>query len=342
MDPSLSSLDLVSGKLMGRYILLRILAMVPTLAVISIVVFILIQLPPGDIVSANLAALQQQGMEVSTEQIEALRQQYDLDKPMPLQYLNWIFNFVQGDMGYSIKYQQPVNSLIWERMGYTVLIAVASLLFTWALAIPIGIYSAVRQYGFGDYFFTVVGLLGLATPNFMLALILMYLGYTWFGISVGGLYSPAYADAAWSWNRVVDLMKHIWIPMIVIGTAGTASIMRVMRANLLDELRKPYVVTARAKGVRPIKLIMKYPVRIAINPFVSSIGWLLPTIISGEAIVSIVLNLPTTGPLLLQALLSQDMYLAGSFIMLLSILTVVGVLLSDILLAWLDPRIRYE
>jgi peptide/nickel transport system permease protein len=327
---------------MGRYILLRILAMVPTLAVISIVVFILIQLPPGDIVSANLAALQQQGMEVSTEQIEALRQQYDLDKPMPLQYLNWIFNFVQGDMGYSIKYQQPVNSLIWERMGYTVLIAVASLLFTWALAIPIGIYSAVRQYGFGDYFFTVVGLLGLATPNFMLALILMYLGYTWFGISVGGLYSPAYADAAWSWNRVVDLMKHIWIPMIVIGTAGTASIMRVMRANLLDELRKPYVVTARAKGVRPIKLIMKYPVRIAINPFVSSIGWLLPTIISGEAIVSIVLNLPTTGPLLLQALLSQDMYLAGSFIMLLSILTVVGVLLSDILLAWLDPRIRYE
>ena len=327
---------------MGRYILLRILSMVPTLLVISIVVFILIQLPPGDIVSANLAALQQQGMEVSTEQIEALRQQYDLDKPMPLQYLNWIFNFIQGDMGYSIKYQQPVNSLIWERMGYTVLIAVASLLFTWALAIPIGIYSAVRQYGFGDYFFTVVGLLGLATPNFMLALILMYLGYTWFGISVGGLYSPEYADAAWSWDRMVDLMKHIWIPMIVIGTAGTASIMRVMRANLLDELRKPYVVTARAKGVRPIKLILKYPVRIAINPFVSSIGWLLPTLISGEAIVSIVLNLPTTGPLLLQALLSQDMYLAGSFIMLLSMLTVVGVLLSDILLAWLDPRIRYE
>lgn len=327
---------------MGRYILLRILSMVPTLLVISIVVFILIQLPPGDIVSANLAALQQQGMEVSTEQIEALRQQYDLDKPMPLQYLNWIFNFIQGDMGYSIKYQQPVNSLIWERMGYTVLIAVASLLFTWALAIPIGIYSAVRQYGFGDYFFTVVGLLGLATPNFMLALILMYLGYTWFDISVGGLYSPEYADAAWSWDRMVDLMKHIWIPMIVIGTAGTASIMRVMRANLLDELRKPYVVTARAKGVRPIKLILKYPVRIAINPFVSSIGWLLPTLISGEAIVSIVLNLPTTGPLLLQALLSQDMYLAGSFIMLLSMLTVVGVLLSDILLAWLDPRIRYE
>jgi peptide/nickel transport system permease protein len=227
-------------------------------------------------------------------------------------------------------------------LGYTVLIALASLLFTWALAIPIGIYSAVRQYSFGDYAFTLIGLLGLATPNFMLALILMYLGYTWFGVSVGGLFSPEFAEAAWSSEKLVDLLKHIWIPMIVIGTAGTASIMRVMRANLLDELNKPYVVTARAKGVRPIKLVLKYPVRIAINPFISTIGWLLPTLISGEAIVSIVLNLPTTGPLLLQALLSQDMYLAGSFIMLLSILTVLGMLLSDILLAVLDPRIRFD
>jgi peptide/nickel transport system permease protein len=227
-------------------------------------------------------------------------------------------------------------------LGYTVLIALASLLFTWALAIPIGIYSAVRQYSFGDYAFTLIGLLGLATPNFMLALILMYLGYTWFGVSVGGLFSPEFAEAPWSSEKLVDLLKHIWIPMIVIGTAGTASIMRVMRANLLDELNKPYVVTARAKGVRPIKLVLKYPVRIAINPFISTIGWLLPTLISGEAIVSIVLNLPTTGPLLLQALLSQDMYLAGSFIMLLSILTVLGMLLSDILLAVLDPRIRFD
>lgn len=327
---------------MGAYIARRLLAMIPTLIVISLIVFVLIQLPPGDIVSANLASLQQQGMEVSEEQIAALRAQYDLDDPMPIQYLKWIAGFVQGDMGYSIKYQQPVNTLIWDRIGYTVLIAFASLLFTWALAIPIGIYSAVRQYSAGDYVFTVIGLLGLATPNFMLALILMYLGYTWFGISVGGLFSPAMAEAPWSFAKFMDLLAHIWIPMIVVGTAGTASIMRVMRANLLDELNKPYVVTARAKGVPPMKLIFKYPVRIAINPFISTIGWLLPTLISGEAIVSIVLNLPTTGPLLLQALLSQDMYLAGSFIMLLSILTVLGMLLSDILLAWLDPRIRYE
>lgn len=327
---------------MGNYILRRLLAMIPTLMVISVVVFILIQLPPGDIITSQLEALQQQGMEVSTEQIQALRAQYHLDDPMVVQYIRWIFNFVQGDMGYSIKYQQPVNSLIWDRLGYTVLIALSSLLFTWVLAVPIGIYSAVRQYGFGDYFFTVVGLLGLATPNFMLALILMYLAHTWFGVSVGGLFSPDMVQADWSWPKLVDLLKHIWIPMIVIGTAGTASIMRVMRANLLDELKKPYVVTARAKGVRPLKLIFKYPVRIAINPFISTIGWLLPTLISGEAIVSIVLNLPTTGPLMLQALLSQDMYLAGSFIMLLSILTVVGMLLSDILLAIADPRIRYE
>ena len=327
---------------MGAYIARRLLAMIPTLIVISLIVFVLIQLPPGDIVSANLASLQQQGMEVSEEQIAALRAQYDLDDPMPIQHLKWIAGFVQGDMGYSIKYQQPVNTLIWDRIGYTVLIAFASLLFTWALAIPIGIYSAVRQYSAGDYVFTVIGLLGLATPNFMLALILMYLGYTWFGISVGGLFSPAMAEAPWSFAKFMDLLAHIWIPMIVVGTAGTASIMRVMRANLLDELNKPYVVTARAKGVPPMKLIFKYPVRIAINPFISTIGWLLPTLISGEAIVSIVLNLPTTGPLLLQALLSQDMYLAGSFIMLLSILTVLGMLLSDILLAWLDPRIRYE
>jgi peptide/nickel transport system permease protein len=327
---------------MSGFILRRLLAMIPTLLIISVIVFILIQLPPGDIISATLASLQQQGMEVSTEQIAALRAQYNLDDPMVVQYLRWITNFVQGDLGYSIKYQQPVNTLIWDRLGYTVLIAVASLLFTWALAIPIGIYSAVRQYGFGDYFFTVIGLLGLAIPNFMLALILMYCGYSWFGVSVGGLFSPELAEAPWSGAKFVDLLRHIWIPMIVIGTAGTASIMRVMRANLLDELSKPYVVTARAKGVRPLKLIMKYPVRIAINPFISTIGWLLPTLISGEAIVSIVLNLPTTGPLLLQALLSQDMYLAGSFIMMLSILTVLGMLLSDILLAALDPRIRYE
>lgn len=343
MDHAVPFVQLVfGGESMSGYIFRRLLGMIPTLAIISVIVFVLIQLPPGDIVTANLASLQSQGMEVSEEQIQALRAQYNLDKSMPMQYFHWITNFVQGDMGYSVSFNQPVNSLIWERLGYTVLIALASLLFTWALAIPIGIYSAVRQYSFGDYAFTLIGLLGLATPNFMLALILMYLGYTWFGVSVGGLFSPEFAEAPWSSEKLVDLLKHIWIPMIVIGTAGTASIMRVMRANLLDELNKPYVVTARAKGVRPIKLVLKYPVRIAINPFISTIGWLLPTLISGEAIVSIVLNLPTAGPLLLQALLSQDMYLAGSFIMLLSILTVLGMLLSDILLAVLDPRIRFD
>lgn len=327
---------------MGSYILRRLMAMVPTLLAISVVVFILIQLPPGDIITSTLESLRQQGMEANSEQIQALKAQYHLDESLPMQYLRWVFNFLQGDMGYSIKYQQPVNTLIWDRMGFTVMIALASLLFTWALAIPIGIYSAVRQYGYGDYLFTVVGLLGLATPNFLLALVLMYLGYTWFGVSVGGLFSPEMVEASWSWARFVDLLQHIWIPMVVIGTAGTASIMRIMRANLLDELKKPYVTTARAKGLRPVRLVLKYPVRIAISPFISTIGWLLPALISGEAIVSVVLNLPTTGPLLLQALLSQDMYLAGSFIMLLSVLTVVGMLLSDILLAIIDPRIRYE
>lgn len=327
---------------MGSYIIRRLLTMIPTLLVISVVVFILIQLPPGDIITSTLESMRQQGMEVSGEQIQALKAQYHLDESMPMQYLRWVTNFVQGDMGYSIKYQQPVNTLIWERMGYTVMIAIASLLFTWALAIPIGIYSAVRQYGWGDYFFTIVGLLGLATPNFLLALVLMYLGHSWFGVAVGGLYSPDMAEAAWGWDKFVDLMQHIWIPMIVIGTAGTAGIIRILRANLLDELSKPYVVTARAKGVRPLKLVLKYPVRIAISPFISTIGWLLPSLISADAIVSIVLNLPTTGPLMLQALLSQDMYLAGSFLMLLSILTVLGMLLSDILLAIVDPRIRYE
>jgi peptide/nickel transport system permease protein len=327
---------------MGAYIIRRCLLMLPTLLLISMIVFVLIQLPPGDIITSQLETFQQQGLEVSDELIEALRAQYHLNDPMPVQYLRWITSFVQGDMGFSIKYQKPVNDLVWERMGYTVLIAFASLLFTWALAVPIGIYSAVRQYSMGDYFFTVIGLLGLATPNFLLALVLMYLGHTWFGVSVGGLFSPGMTNAPWSWEKFFDLLTHIWIPMIVIGTAGTASIMRIMRANLLDELKKPYVITARAKGVRPLKLILKYPVRIAINPFISQIGWLLPTLISGEAIVSIVLNLPTTGPLLLNALLNQDMFLAGSFIMLLSTLTVIGMLVSDILLAVVDPRIRYD
>ena len=327
---------------MSRFVLRRLLGMIPTLAAISVIVFVVIQLPPGDIVTSMLDQLTSSGLDMSDERVQNLRAQYNLDEPLPLQYLSWIGNFLTGDMGYSILYARPVNELVWERLGYTLLISVGALLFTWLLALPIGIYSAVRQYSIADYTFTTIGLLGLATPNFFIALILMYLGYSWFGVSFGGLFSPEFISAPWSWARVADLLAHLWIPIIVVGTSGMAITMRLMRANLLDELNKPYVTTARAKGVRPLKLLLKYPVRIAINPFISTIGMLLPALLSGEAIVAVVLNLPTTGPLLLRSLVSQDMYLAGSLIMLLSILTVLGMLLSDLLLAWVDPRIRYE
>ena len=261
---------------------------------------------------------------------------------MYMQYVHWIGGFLTGDMGYSYLYARPVNELVWERMGYTLIITFAALIFVWVVAIPLGIYTAVRQYSIGDYTLTSAGLIGLATPPFLLGLILMYVGYEWFGVSIGGLFSPEYREAPWSWLRFKDFLSHLWIPMIVLGLGGTAAQMRIMRANLLDELKKPYVVTARAKGVKPFKLIMKYPVRIAINPFVSSLGLQIPFLISGEAIVGMVLNLPTTGPMLFQALLNQDMYLAGSFLMLLSILTVLAMLASDLLLAVVDPRIKYE
>jgi peptide/nickel transport system permease protein len=326
----------------SKYITRRILGMVPTLAIISVIVFVIIQLPPGDIVTSTLDQMQASGLDMSDERVQNLRAQYNLDDPLPVQYLRWISGFLTGDMGYSFLYARPVNELVWERLGFTLLISVCALIFTWILALPMGIYSATRQYSAGDYAFTVIGLLGLATPNFLIALLLMYVGYEWFGLSFGGLFSPPYLDAPWSWARVVDLLQHLWIPVVVVGTSGMAITMRLMRANLLDELNKPYVTTARAKGVPPLKLILKYPVRIAINPFISTIGLLLPALISGEAIVAVVLNLPTTGPLLLRSLISQDMYLAGSLIMLLSILTVIGMLLSDLLLAWLDPRIRYD
>lgn len=327
---------------MKRYVLRRLLGMIPTLAVISVLVFVVIQLPEGDIVTSTLDQLSATGVDMSDERVQNMRAQYNLDQPLPIQYLAWIGNFITGDMGFSFLYARPVNELVWERLGYTLLITVGSLLFTWILALPIGIYSAVRQYSVADYAFTTVGLVGLATPNFLIALVLMYLGYTWFGLSIGGLFSPEFLSAPWSWARFVDMLTHLWIPVVVLGTSGMAITMRLMRANLLDELQKPYVTTARAKGVPPLKLLLKYPVRIAINPFISTIGLLLPALISGEAIVAVVLNLPTTGPLLVQSLISQDMYLAGSLIMLLSVLTVIGMLLSDLLLAWVDPRIRYE
>ena len=325
-----------------NYVSGRLLGMVTTLALISIIVFIVIQLPPGDIVTSTLDRLQASGVEVSAEQVQNLRAQYNLDKPMYMQYVHWIGGFLTGDMGYSYLYARPVNELVWERMGYTLIITFAALIFVWVVAIPLGIYTAVRQYSIGDYTLTSAGLIGLATPPFLLGLILMYVGYEWFGVSIGGLFSPEYREAPWSWLRFKDFLSHLWIPMIVLGLGGTAAQMRIMRANLLDELKKPYVVTARAKGVKPFKLIMKYPVRIAINPFVSSLGLQIPFLISGEAIVGMVLNLPTTGPMLFQALLNQDMYLAGSFLMLLSILTVLAMLASDLLLAVVDPRIKYE
>lgn len=327
---------------MRSYILNRILGMIPTLAIISVIVFVVIQLPPGDIVTSTLDRMQSQGVEVSAEQVQNLRAQFNLDDPLPVQYLRWAGGFLTGDMGYSFLFARPVNELVWERLGFTLVITISALLFTWAVAIPIGVYTAVRQYSIGDYVLTSLALIGLATPSFLLALILMYIGYEWFGISIGGLFSPEFQEAPWSFARFTDMLSHLWIPMVVVGMGGAAVTMRILRANLLDELNKPYVVTARAKGVGPVKLIIKYPLRIAINPFISTIGLLLPTLISGEAIVSMVLNLPTTGPALLQALMNQDMYLAGSFLMLLAVLTVVGMLVSDLLLAWADPRIRYE
>lgn len=320
----------------------RVLWMIPTLLIISILSFAVIQLPPGDYLTSYIAALQETGEPVNQEQIAALRARYDLDKPFHIQYLRWMANLLRGDMGMSFEWNRPVSELIGEQITLTVVISVVTLLFTWVVAIPIGILSAVRQYSFWDYAFTFVGFIGLAVPDFLVALVLMFLSYSLFGVSAGGLFSPEFQEAPWSLARVIDLFAHMWIPVAIVGLAGTAGLIRVMRANLLDELRKLYVTTARAKGVSPVRLLLKYPVRVALNPIVSTVGWLLPSIVSGSVLVSVVLGLPTTGPLLLRALMNQDMYLAGSMVMFLSLLTVVGTLLSDLLLLALDPRIRYE
>ena len=327
---------------MAGYILRRMLLMIPTLLVISVLVFVIIQLPPGDIITSRLSELQQQGRDISEEAVAALRERYHLNDPLPVQYWRWITGFVRGDMGYSVMYGQSVGTLIWERLGYTLVLTFSATLITWLVAFPVGVLSALRQYSAFDYAATVLAFLGLATPNFLLALVLMYIGYDWFGIAIGGLFSPEYASAPWSGAKLVDLLSHLWIPAVVLGTAGMAGLMRVMRANLLDELGKPYVTTALAKGLSPGRLVVKYPMRIAINPFISTVGWMLPHLLSGAAITSVVLSLPTTGPLLLESLKNQDMYLAGSFLMMLSTLTVIGTLISDILLAAVDPRIRYE
>lgn len=325
---------------MLRYIVRRVVAMIPTVIAISIVSFVIIQLPPGDFLTSYVASLEAQGERIEPEVIASLEKRYGLGQPIHVQYGKWVWGVLHGDFGQSFRWGRPVSQLIWGRLGLTVLVSFVTLVVTWLISFPVGIYSAVRQYSVGDYVFTILGFLGVATPNFLIALVLMVLTYVYLGESVGGLFSPEYVDAPWTWARVVDLLKHLWIPLVVLGTSGTASLIRVMRANLLDEMEKPYVTTARAKGQREFVLLMRYPVRAALNPFVSTVGWTLPALVSGATIVAVVLNLPMVGPLMLGALISQDMYLAGSFILMLSILTVIGTLVSDILLAWLDPRIR--
>jgi peptide/nickel transport system permease protein len=327
---------------MVQFILRRILMAIPTLFVISIVSFGLIQLPPGDFLTSYAATLSQQGDTIPPEQLEALREAYGLGQPLYVQYFKWIRGIFRGDFGRSLEWGMPVQDLIWERLALTVVLSGATFLFVWTLAIPVGIYSATHQYSIPDYIFTFFGFLGLGIPNFMLALVLMWVGFAYFGQEVGGLFSPDYKNAPWDLARVWDMIKHLWIPMVVLGTAGTAGLIRTMRANTLDEINQPYVETARAKGLTEQRAIWKYPVRVALNPFVSTAGWALPELVSGATIVAVVLSLPTVGPLLLRALLSQDMYLAGAIILLISALTIVGTLISDILLAWLDPRIRFE
>ena len=327
---------------MLEYILRRVLTMIPTLLVISLLVFVIIQLPPGDYLESHIAELQSQGESVDEQKIAFLREEYGLDRPFHEQYFFWLIGMLQGDFGYSFEYELPVTEVVGDRLFLTVMISVLTIIFTWMIAFPIGIYSATHQYSWGDYGLSFLGFLGLATPNFLLALVMLYLANVHFGTSIGGLMDPEYIDAPWSIDKLISVLEHLWIPVVVIGTSGTAGMIRRLRANLLDELQKQYVVTGRAKGLPPGKLLRKYPLRIALNFFVADIGNLLPTVISGAEIVAVVMSLPTTGPILLAALQSQDMYLAGSFLMFLAMLTVFGVLVSDISLALLDPRIRLQ
>jgi peptide/nickel transport system permease protein len=327
---------------MLRYIVHRILIMIPTLIAISIVIFTIINLPPGDYFSTYIAELQSSGEAADLAKINFLKAQYGFDSPLWEQYLFWAVGLLHGDMGYSFAYNLPVNQVVGDRLLMTFIVSFTTILFTYIVAFPIGVYSATHQYSWADHTLTLFGFLGLATPSFLLALVLLYLSNVYFGISIGGLMDPKYMDQPWSGGKVLSVAAHLWIPVIVIGTAGTAAMIRRLRANLLDELQKQYVVTARAKGLHPLKLLFKYPLRMALNPFISDIGSLLPHVISGAAIVSVVMSLPTTGPMLLDALRSQDMYLAGSFLMFMAFLTVIGVFISDLALAMLDPRIRLQ
>jgi peptide/nickel transport system permease protein len=317
--------------------------MIPTLFLVSVVSFIIIQLPPGDFATSYISALSASGATVQQEELEALRATYGLDQPPLVQYAKWMQGILtRGDFGISFSYKLPVSAIVWDRIWLTAGISLLAVVVTWLIAFPIGIYSAVRQYSPGDYLFTFIGFIGVSVPSFLVALIAMYIAFRYFNTTITGLFSSQFVNAPWSWDKLWDLFGHLWIPILILALEGTAGLIRIMRANLLDELRKPYVVTARAKGVPEWRLLIKYPVRVALNPFVSTLGWLLPSLVSGSIIISVVMSLPTTGPLLLSSLLSQDMYLAGTIIMLLSVLTIVGTLISDLLLAWLDPRIRLK
>ncbi|TAV45103.1 ABC transporter permease [Rhizobium leguminosarum] len=325
------------------FIAKRFLWMIPSLFAVSFLAFVLIQLPPGDYVTTYIATLAASNEIVDQNTAAQLRERFGLGDPMLVQYFKWIWGILtRGDFGISFEWQQPVSDLIWERMALTLVLALSTLIATWAIALPIGVYSAVRKYSIGDYFFTAFTFFGLAVPSFLLALVLMYVAAVEFGQDVGGLFSPEYENASWSFAKMLDLFSHLWLPVIILAVSSTASLIRVMRANMLDELPKPYVTTARAKGLSEFRLLMKYPLMIALNPFISTIAWLLPNLISGSVVVAIVLNLPTAAPLLLQALMAQDMYLAGAFVLLICALTLIGSLISDILLALVDPRIRLE
>jgi peptide/nickel transport system permease protein len=325
-----------------RYIAQRLLLLPFLLLVYSFVIFAIMQAPPGDFLTTYVATLSASGTSISGDQLQALRHDYGLDQPFVIQYLRWMHNLMSGNLGLSLEYQRPNADLIGEQLTLTIALALMSFVLTWIIAVPAGIYSATHQRSVLDHIFTVINYVGVATPNFMLALILMWIAFAYFGISITGLFSPEYADTPWSVGRVVDLLQHMWLPAIVLGIAGTARLTRIMRANLLDELNKPYVVTARAKGLREWRLVLRYPVRLALNPLVSTIGWYLPALFSGSLIVATVMNLPNIGPLLLRALINQDMYLAGGILLIYSFLTIVGTLLSDVLLALIDPRIRME
>jgi peptide/nickel transport system permease protein len=325
---------------MFRYFVQRLLVMIPTLIVISIAIFVIIQAPPGDWIETYIAQLKAQGEAVDPAKIEFYRKTYGFDQPFYLQYLKWAGGLLQGDLGFSFEHSMPVSEVVGDRLSLTVVVSLASILFVWVVSFPIAVYSAVRQYSIGDYLFTFLGYIGLATPSFLIALIMLYFAKEYFDISIGGLMDPQYMGAAWSWDKFQSILSHLWIPVLVIGLPGTAGMIRRLRANLLDELNKQYVTTGRAKGLPPGRLLVKYPLRMSLNPFIADIGSLLPELISGSVIVSVVMALPLTGPMLLEALRSQDMYLAGSFLMFMAFLTVVGVFISDIMLALLDPRIR--